>query len=122
MLARCLGVAASGQGTDGGESAPAPPSRKPFELRPERSPVTRQLPSRRPVILVPSQPSTDGSNRATPPDSTHQCRLGPPLEPSCETDCCTDVPAAAAGGLAVAPDMTDSKPDETARSPRPHVP
>ncbi|PLK19557.1 hypothetical protein CYV19_14060 [Natronobacterium gregoryi SP2] len=29
--------------------------------------------------LVPSQPSTDGSNRATPPDSTHQCRLGPPL-------------------------------------------
>ncbi|PLK21629.1 hypothetical protein CYV19_03455 [Natronobacterium gregoryi SP2] len=30
--------------------------------------------------LVPSQPSTDGSNRATPPDSTHQFRLGPPLE------------------------------------------
>ncbi|SFJ14351.1 hypothetical protein SAMN05443661_11565 [Natronobacterium gregoryi] len=30
--------------------------------------------------LVPSQPSTDGSNRATPPDSTPQCRLGPPLE------------------------------------------
>ncbi|PLK21402.1 hypothetical protein CYV19_05035 [Natronobacterium gregoryi SP2] len=29
--------------------------------------------------LVPSQPSTDGSNRATPPDSTHQFRLGPPL-------------------------------------------
>ncbi|PLK19599.1 hypothetical protein CYV19_13800 [Natronobacterium gregoryi SP2] len=32
-----------------------------------------------PVELVPSQPSTDGSNRATPPDSTHQFRLGPPL-------------------------------------------
>ncbi|PLK21644.1 hypothetical protein CYV19_03540 [Natronobacterium gregoryi SP2] len=30
-------------------------------------------------VLVPSQPSTDGSNRATPPDSTHQFRLGPPL-------------------------------------------
>ncbi|PLK18718.1 hypothetical protein CYV19_17370 [Natronobacterium gregoryi SP2] len=31
------------------------------------------------TVLVPSQPSTDGSNRATPPDSTHQFRLGPPL-------------------------------------------
>ncbi|SFI60242.1 hypothetical protein SAMN05443661_102119 [Natronobacterium gregoryi] len=31
--------------------------------------------------LVLSQPSTDGSDRATPPDSTHQFRLGPPLEP-----------------------------------------
>ncbi|PLK22143.1 hypothetical protein CYV19_00250 [Natronobacterium gregoryi SP2] len=33
----------------------------------------------REIRLVPSQPSTDGSNRATPPDSTHQFRLGPPL-------------------------------------------
>ncbi|PLK20294.1 hypothetical protein CYV19_10025 [Natronobacterium gregoryi SP2] len=32
-----------------------------------------------PLVLVPSQPSTDGSNRATPPDSTYQFRLGPPL-------------------------------------------
>ncbi|PLK21465.1 hypothetical protein CYV19_03985 [Natronobacterium gregoryi SP2] len=30
-------------------------------------------------LLVPSQPSTDGSNRATPPGSTHQFRLGTPL-------------------------------------------
>ncbi|PLK20617.1 hypothetical protein CYV19_08410 [Natronobacterium gregoryi SP2] len=31
------------------------------------------------TVLVPSKPSTDGSNRATPPDSTHQFRLDPPL-------------------------------------------
>ncbi|PLK20879.1 hypothetical protein CYV19_07320 [Natronobacterium gregoryi SP2] len=44
-----------------------------------RSEVERTSQSRLGTLLVPSQPSTDGSNRATPPDSTHQCRLGPPL-------------------------------------------
>ncbi|PLK18667.1 hypothetical protein CYV19_17540 [Natronobacterium gregoryi SP2] len=39
-----------------------------------RGPIRKKDPG-----LVPSQPSTDGSNRATPPDSTHQFRLGPPL-------------------------------------------
>ncbi|PLK19995.1 hypothetical protein CYV19_11795 [Natronobacterium gregoryi SP2] len=44
-----------------------------------RSEVECTSQSRLGTVLVPSQPSTDGPNRATPPDSAHQFRLGPPL-------------------------------------------